>query len=129
MTNRVNQLLSLLVVIVALTLFSNSSTAEASTLKPTLVEGNIEAVEAGEIEGIIKEASGTVKLVTSYKQMTETNLVTGKITKKYYDYKYASYPSGYTYKAKEKWTELGTFWQKLHGTNIWQINVSYSRSY
>lgn len=130
MNNRVKLLLSSLVVILSLNLFSIPSIAEASSLKPTptLVEGKIEAVDAGEIEGIIEQNAEMVRLVTAYKQLTQTNTATGKITVSYYDYEYSSYLAGYTYTATEKWTDIGTIWEKMVGTGRQQVKVTYKAS-
>lgn len=129
MTNRVKLILSSLVVILSLNLFSITSNAEASTLEPTLVEGNIEGVEALEVEGIIDAQAETVRLVTAYKVSIKTDANTGKQTKNYYDYEYTTYPAGYTYTANESTSVITTWKDMLNNTTRFQYKISYTVSY
>lgn len=129
MTNRVKLILSSLVVILLLNLFSIPSNVEASTLEPTLVEGKIEGVEALEVNGIIDTQSETVRLVTAYKVMSKPNTVTGEITRTYYDYEYITYPAGYTYTAKESVTVITSLKDMLNNISRFQYNITYTVSY
>ncbi len=129
MTNRVKLLFSLLVVILSLNLFSIPSIAEASSGNPVLVEGKIEAVDAGEIEGIIEESSEMVTLLTAYKVLEEIDKYTGVVTATRYDFEYTSYPAGYNYTATTEMKDIRTLADRLRGDLRKQYYISYRVNY